>query len=191
MLEDIAIVTGGQLISEGLGIKFESVTLAMLGRAKRARIEKENTTIIDGAGKIKAASRPAARRFVRRSRKRPRITTTTKRSCKNGSRGCHVAPGPGRTREASASYPRLAEAEIAGKFVAASKIYAGNSAALRAMNIIYETTKERGTTILIPTSMVDSMNPASALVLAGQSAQSPSIPVRRSNGGAGEADQVR
>jgi hypothetical protein len=44
-------VTGGQLISEGLGIKFESVTLAMLGRAKRARIEKENTTIIDGAGK--------------------------------------------------------------------------------------------------------------------------------------------
>lgn len=63
-----------------------------------------------------------------------------------------------------------AEAEIAGKFVEASKIYADHPAALqlRAMNIIYETTKERGTTILIPTSMVDSMNPASALVLAGQ-----------------------
>ena len=86
-----------------------------------------------------------------------------------------------------------AEAEIAGKFVEASKIYADNPAALqlRAMNIIYETTKERGTTILIPTSMVDSMNPAAALVLAGQSAQTPSVPVRRSNGGDREADQVR
>ena len=54
-----------------------------------------------------------------------------------------------------------AEAEIAGKFVEAARIYAENPAALqlRAMNIIYETTKERGTTILIPSSMVDSMNP--------------------------------
>jgi chaperonin GroEL len=50
MLEDIAILTGGQTISEDLGIKLENVTLAMLGRAKRVRIEKENTTIIDGAG---------------------------------------------------------------------------------------------------------------------------------------------
>ncbi len=51
MLEDIAILTGGQVISEDLGIKLENVTLAMLGRAKRVRIEKENTTIVDGAGK--------------------------------------------------------------------------------------------------------------------------------------------
>src|SRR5690242_2575068 len=51
MLEDIAVLTAGQLISEDLGIKLENVTLNMLGRAKRARIEKENTTIIDGAGK--------------------------------------------------------------------------------------------------------------------------------------------
>ena len=51
MLEDIAILTGGQVISEDLGIKLENVTLDMLGRAKRVRIEKENTTIIDGAGK--------------------------------------------------------------------------------------------------------------------------------------------
>jgi chaperonin GroEL len=51
MLEDIAILTGGQLISEDLGIKLENVTLAMMGRAKRLRVEKENTTIIDGAGK--------------------------------------------------------------------------------------------------------------------------------------------
>jgi chaperonin GroEL len=51
MLEDIAVLTGGQLISEDLGIKLENVTLAMMGKAKRVRIEKENSTIIDGAGK--------------------------------------------------------------------------------------------------------------------------------------------
>jgi chaperonin GroEL len=51
MLEDIAILTGGQLISEELGIKLENITLDMLGRAKRVRIDKETTTIIDGAGK--------------------------------------------------------------------------------------------------------------------------------------------
>src|ERR1700759_2330600 len=50
MLEDIAILTGGQLISEDLGIKLENVTLQMLGKSKRIRIEKENTTIINGAG---------------------------------------------------------------------------------------------------------------------------------------------
>ncbi|RAI60645.1 chaperonin GroEL [Roseicella frigidaeris] len=50
MLEDIAILTGGQVISEDLGIKLENVTLNMLGRAKTVRIEKENTTIVDGAG---------------------------------------------------------------------------------------------------------------------------------------------
>src|SRR5206468_5115167 len=50
MLEDLAIVTGGQVISEDLGIKLENVTLDMLGRAKKVRIEKENTTIIDGGG---------------------------------------------------------------------------------------------------------------------------------------------
>src|SRR5213595_1247438 len=51
MLEDMAILAGGQVISEDLGIKLENVTLDMLGRAKRVRVEKENTTIIDGAGK--------------------------------------------------------------------------------------------------------------------------------------------
>src|SRR5438309_4257421 len=53
MLEDIAILTGGQVISEGLGIKLDNVTLAMLGRAKKVIIEKEKTTIVDGAGKRK------------------------------------------------------------------------------------------------------------------------------------------
>ncbi len=50
MLEDIAILTGGQVISEDLGIKLESVTLDMLGRAKKVAITKENTTVVDGAG---------------------------------------------------------------------------------------------------------------------------------------------
>ncbi len=50
MLEDIAILTGGTVISEDLGIKLESVTLDMLGRAKKVSISKENTTIVDGAG---------------------------------------------------------------------------------------------------------------------------------------------
>ena len=53
MLEDIATLTAGEMIAEDLGIKLESVTLAMLGRAKKVRIEKENTTIIDGSGKKK------------------------------------------------------------------------------------------------------------------------------------------
>src|SRR5205814_9751777 len=51
MLEDIAILTAGQVISEDLGIKLENVTLDMLGQSKKVRVEKENTTIIDGGGK--------------------------------------------------------------------------------------------------------------------------------------------
>jgi len=50
MLEDLATLTGGQVISEDLGIKLENVTLDMLGQAKKVRIEKENTTVVDGAG---------------------------------------------------------------------------------------------------------------------------------------------
>jgi regulator of protease activity HflC (stomatin/prohibitin superfamily) len=81
------------------------------------------------------------------------------------------------SRQAQAEREKLArvllgqaEQEIAQKFVEAAELYARSPAALqlRAMNIIYETTKERGATILIPTSMVDSMNPAAALgVVAG------------------------
>jgi chaperonin GroEL len=54
MLEDIAILTGGEVISEDLGIKLESVTISQLGKAKLVRIEKENTTIVDGAGSKEA-----------------------------------------------------------------------------------------------------------------------------------------
>jgi chaperonin GroEL len=51
MLEDIAILTGGQMISEDLGVKLENVTLKMLGQAKKVSIDKDNTTIVDGGGK--------------------------------------------------------------------------------------------------------------------------------------------
>jgi chaperonin GroEL len=53
MLEDIAVLTNGQVISEDLGIKLENVSIDMLGRAKRVSVDKENTTIVDGAGKKK------------------------------------------------------------------------------------------------------------------------------------------
>lgn len=74
-----------------------------------------------------------------------------------------------------------AEEEVAQKFLDAANIYARNPAALqlRAMNIIYETTKERGATILIPSSMVDAMNPGAVLGLAGQAqlaAEPPPVP---------------
>ena len=51
MLEDIAVLTGAQAISEDLGIKLDKVTVNMLGRAKKVMIEKENSTIVNGAGK--------------------------------------------------------------------------------------------------------------------------------------------
>ncbi len=54
MLEDIAILTGGQFISEELGIKLESVTLDMLGRVKKVIVKKDDTTLVDGAGDKKA-----------------------------------------------------------------------------------------------------------------------------------------
>ena len=71
-----------------------------------------------------------------------------------------------------------AEAEIAGKFVEAAEIYAGHPAALqlRAMNIIYETTKERGVTILIPSSMVDSLNPSTATLAVALATEKTPVP---------------
>jgi len=74
-----------------------------------------------------------------------------------------------------------AEAAIASNFVEAARVYATQPGAiqLRAMNIIYETTKERGATILMPTSMVDSLNPALALAIAGNDlAGAPVIPLK-------------
>ena len=71
-----------------------------------------------------------------------------------------------------------AEAAIAGKFVEAAEVYAGHPVALqlRAMNIIYETTKERGATILMPSSMVDSLNPSPAVLALALAAKEPPTP---------------
>jgi chaperonin GroEL len=51
MLKDIAVLTGGQAITEDLGLKLENITLKELGRAKQITVDKDNTTIVDGAGK--------------------------------------------------------------------------------------------------------------------------------------------
>ena len=79
MLEDIAILTGAQAISEDLGIKLDKVTVNMLGRAKKVMIEKENTTIVNGAGK-KTAIRVSLRSRCRSRRPHP---TTTRGSCRS------------------------------------------------------------------------------------------------------------
>ena len=99
MLEDIAILTAGTAVSEDLGIKLENVTLAMLGRAKRVRIEKEATTIIDGAGE-KADIEGRIGQSRRRSKRRHRITT--RRSCRSGLRSSPAAS----PSSASAARPR-------------------------------------------------------------------------------------
>ena len=88
MLEDLAVLTGGKVISEDLGIKLESVKLEDLGRAKKITIDKDNTTIVDGAGKdadVRRASRPSARRS-----RTPRRTTTA-RSCRSAWRSSSAA----------------------------------------------------------------------------------------------------
>ena len=89
MLDDIAVLTGGQVISEELGIKLENVTLEMLGKAKKVLIDKENTTIVEGVGKKHGHRRPLQRRSARRSRRPPR--TTTRRSCRSGWRSWPAA----------------------------------------------------------------------------------------------------
>ena len=80
MLQDIAILTGGQVISEDLGMKLEIVTIDMLGTAKRISITKDETTIIDGAGE-KAEIEARVCQIRRRSKKPP--LTMTVRSCKS------------------------------------------------------------------------------------------------------------
>jgi chaperonin GroEL len=78
MLEDIAILTKGEMISEDLGIKLETVTLNMLGTAKRVTIDKDNTTIVDGAGEADDDQGP--RRTIRQQIETPPATTTRKSS---------------------------------------------------------------------------------------------------------------
>lgn len=80
MLQDIAILTGGVVISEEIGLELEKATLEDLGQAKRVSITKENSTIIDGAGD-QAAIKVVLRRSVNKSKKP--LLTTTKRNCKS------------------------------------------------------------------------------------------------------------
>ena len=81
MLEDMAILTGGTVISEEVGLSLEKATLKDLGRAKKIQVTKENTTIIDGAGEAERHRRRASSRSRRRSKTPPR--TTTARSCRS------------------------------------------------------------------------------------------------------------
>jgi chaperonin GroEL len=88
MLEDIAVLTGGQAISEDLGIKLENVTIDMLGRARRVRIERENTTIVDGTARKKTSRRASDRSSSKSRKQRP---TTIARSCKSDWRSSPAA----------------------------------------------------------------------------------------------------
>ncbi len=89
MLKDIAVLTGGQAITEDLGLKLESLTLKDLGRAKRITIDKDNTTIVEGAGK--KADIEGAREADPRRRSRTPPPTTTARSCRSGWRSWSAA----------------------------------------------------------------------------------------------------
>src|SRR6266567_1556463 len=88
MLEDIAVLTGGTMVSADLGIKLENVTINMLGRAKKVTVEKENTTIVSGAGKKTDIQRVSPR--SRRKSRRPPLTTTV-RNCRSGWRSLRAA----------------------------------------------------------------------------------------------------
>jgi chaperonin GroEL len=88
MLQDIAVLTGGQVISEEVGLSLEKATLEDLGEAKKVQVSKENTTIIDGAG-VPRTSRAVSSRSTRRSRSRR--PTTIARSCRSGSRSLPAA----------------------------------------------------------------------------------------------------
>jgi chaperonin GroEL len=91
MLEDIAILTGGKMISEDLGIKLESVKWEDLGDAKKVTVDKDNTTIVVDTGdkKRREAITGRVKQIRRRSRRRPR--TTTARSSRSGSRSSSAA----------------------------------------------------------------------------------------------------
>jgi chaperonin GroEL len=88
MLQDIAILTGGQVISEEVGFKLENAVVNDLGKAKRIVIDKDNTTIVDGAGD---ADQIKGRIDEIRARSTSRRRTTTARSCRSGWRSWRAA----------------------------------------------------------------------------------------------------
>ena len=88
MLQDIAVLTKGQVISEEVGFKLENAVLTDLGRAKRIVVDKDNTTIIDGAGDSDAIKGAIKEIELRSTRRRP---ITTRRSCRSGWRSSPAA----------------------------------------------------------------------------------------------------
>ena len=89
MLEDIAILTGGEVITEEMGLKLENTQLSQLGHARRVVVAKDNTTIIDGAGDDRRDQGPHQPDQARRSR--TPTPTSTARSCRSGWRSCPAA----------------------------------------------------------------------------------------------------
>ena len=89
MLQDMAILTGGQLIAEELGLKLENVTLKDLGQVKKIVITKDDTTLIEGAGSKKDIQSRMRARSASRSRRPP--PTTIARSSRSGSRSSPAA----------------------------------------------------------------------------------------------------
>ena len=89
MLEDIGILTGGKAIMEDIGVKLEGVRLEDLGRAKRVTVDKDNTTIVDGAGTAEGHRRP--HQAAARADRRDHLATTTARSCRNAWRSSPAA----------------------------------------------------------------------------------------------------
>jgi chaperonin GroEL len=88
MLDDTAVLTGGQVVSEDIGIKLEHVTIQQLARAKRVVIDKENTTIIGGSGDRRQID-GRVEQIRRESRRRPAITM--KRNCRSAWRSLPAA----------------------------------------------------------------------------------------------------
>jgi chaperonin GroEL (HSP60 family) len=88
MLQDIAVLTGGQVVSEDLGLKLENVTIEQLGTAKRVVVDKDTTTIIGGAGDRKQIDGVSIKSAARSRRRR---ATTTARSCRSGWRSSRAA----------------------------------------------------------------------------------------------------
>ena len=82
MLQDIAILTGGQVISESVGLKLENAGLELLGRARKVVVTKDETTIVEGCRRRRADRRPGRTRSAPRSRRA--TPTTTGRSCRSG-----------------------------------------------------------------------------------------------------------
>ena len=89
MLQDIAILTGGTVISEEVGLSLEKATLEDLGEAKKVQITKENTTVIDGAGQASDITGPCRSRSIERSKNQ--ALTTTRKSCRSALQNSPVA----------------------------------------------------------------------------------------------------